>query len=87
VSANDAFIKRLIRLMIMASAGKADSKKRGIKNIFRFRIMSKNIIVGMSGGVDSSVTAALLLEQGHQVNFFRCQPWRANARAGSPQKA
>jgi len=27
----------------------------------------KRIIVGMSGGVDSSVTAALLQEQGHEV--------------------
>ncbi|RLA24667.1 MAG: tRNA 2-thiouridine(34) synthase MnmA [Gammaproteobacteria bacterium] len=37
--------------------------------------MSKNIIVGMSGGVDSSVTAALLLEQGHQVTGLFMKNW------------
>ncbi|MDC9729717.1 MAG: tRNA 2-thiouridine(34) synthase MnmA [Methyloprofundus sp.] len=37
--------------------------------------MRKNIIVGMSGGVDSSVTAALLLEQGHQVTGVFMKNW------------
>lgn len=37
--------------------------------------MCKNIIVGMSGGVDSSVTAALLLEQGHQVTGMFMKNW------------
>ncbi|ASF45602.1 tRNA 2-thiouridine(34) synthase MnmA [Methylovulum psychrotolerans] len=37
--------------------------------------MSKNIIVGMSGGVDSSVTALLLLEQGHQVSGLFMKNW------------
>ena len=37
--------------------------------------MSKSIIVGMSGGVDSSVTALLLLEQGHQVTGLFMKNW------------
>ncbi|MEI6334104.1 MAG: tRNA 2-thiouridine(34) synthase MnmA [Methylococcaceae bacterium] len=37
--------------------------------------MSKNIIVGMSGGVDSSVTALLLLEQGHHVTGLFMKNW------------
>jgi tRNA-specific 2-thiouridylase len=37
--------------------------------------MSKNIIVGMSGGVDSSVTALLLLEQGHKVTGLFMKNW------------
>jgi len=37
--------------------------------------MSKNIIVGMSGGVDSSVTALVLLEQGHNVTGLFMKNW------------
>ncbi len=37
--------------------------------------MSKHIIVGMSGGVDSSVTALQLLEQGHQVTGLFMKNW------------
>jgi tRNA-specific 2-thiouridylase len=37
--------------------------------------MSKNIIVGMSGGVDSSVTALMLLEQGHQLTGLFMKNW------------
>ncbi len=37
--------------------------------------MSKHIIVGMSGGVDSSVTALSLLEQGHQVTGLFMKNW------------
>ncbi len=37
--------------------------------------MSKNIIVGMSGGVDSAVTALKLLEEGHQVTGLFMKNW------------
>jgi tRNA-specific 2-thiouridylase len=37
--------------------------------------MSKHIIVGMSGGVDSSVTALVLLEQGYQVTGLFMKNW------------
>ncbi len=37
--------------------------------------MSKHIIVGMSGGVDSSVTALKLLEKGHRVTGLFMKNW------------
>jgi tRNA-uridine 2-sulfurtransferase len=37
--------------------------------------MAKNIVVGMSGGVDSSVTTLLLQEQGHQVMGLFMKNW------------
>jgi tRNA-uridine 2-sulfurtransferase len=51
--------------------------------------MSERIVVGMSGGVDSSVAAALLVEQGYDVVgvTLRVWPWRepdeASRRFGS----
>jgi tRNA-uridine 2-sulfurtransferase len=51
--------------------------------------MSERIVVGMSGGVDSSVAAALLAEQGHEVIgvTMRVWPWKESedpaARFGS----
>src|SRR5213593_5307941 len=40
--------------------------------------MADRVVVGMSGGVDSSVAAALLVEQGHEVVgiTLRVWPWR-----------
>ena len=51
--------------------------------------MGERVVVGMSGGVDSSVAAALLVEQGHDVVgvTLRVWPWRepdgAERRFGS----
>lgn len=53
----------------------------------------KRIVVAMSGGVDSSVTAALLSQKGHQVIGMTCKlwtpsPWKCGEREGiccSPQ--
>ena len=37
--------------------------------------MSQRVYVGMSGGVDSSLTAALLVEQGYQVTGIYMKNW------------
>jgi tRNA-specific 2-thiouridylase len=42
--------------------------------------MAERIVVGMSGGVDSSVAAALLVEQGYDVVgvTLRVWPWKGH---------
>jgi tRNA-uridine 2-sulfurtransferase len=43
------------------------------------------VAVGMSGGLDSSVTAALLKEQGHEVIGVTGHLWREGSRCCSPE--
>lgn len=45
--------------------------------------MKKKILIGMSGGVDSSVAAALLCEQGHDVTGVTLRLWSENSSGGS----
>src|SRR3989338_5762309 len=47
----------------------------------------KKILVAMSGGVDSSVAAALLLEQGHEVAGATIRTWSSGACADRNTRA
>ena len=42
------------------------------------KMKQQKILVAMSGGVDSSVTAALLVEQGHEVAGATIRTWASN---------
>jgi len=48
--------------------------------------MAERIVVGMSGGVDSSVAAALLVEQGCDVVGITMRVWPRQEAAAEPTK-
>ncbi|MEK6548728.1 MAG: tRNA 2-thiouridine(34) synthase MnmA, partial [Nitrospirota bacterium] len=46
----------------------------------------KSVVMGMSGGVDSSVAAALLVDQGYQVQGVTLQTWDTEDDATTSKK-
>jgi tRNA-specific 2-thiouridylase len=48
--------------------------------------MKKTVVIGMSGGVDSAVAAAILVEQGYQVQGVTLQTWEPEDDATTSKK-
>src|SRR5512139_612904 len=60
-----------------------DSELSAQKTLSVILIMMSKVIVGMSGGVDSSVTAYILKEQGFEVEGVSFLLWEARNRSNS----
>src|SRR5260370_12272547 len=48
--------------------------------------MKKTVVIGMSGGVDSAVAAAILVEQGYLVQGVTLQTWEPEDDATTSKK-